>query len=119
MNGLEAAFPATVSTIIRTAGKLGLRSSHELAREGVEDPAARSGGECPLCGLYVGPSGSEEDADTLLAIDHHKPAAQNGVGQIRFLPSSTRAPLQLATILRSQRPTRRTQHQQRCSATVV
>ncbi|ORY76238.1 hypothetical protein BCR35DRAFT_353399 [Leucosporidium creatinivorum] len=44
VNGLEANFPSTVSTIIRTAQKLGMRSADERERK-VE------GIRCPLCGL--------------------------------------------------------------------
>ncbi|KAK4703805.1 cytoplasmic tRNA 2-thiolation protein 2, partial [Phenoliferia sp. Uapishka_3] len=42
--GLEENFPSTVSTIIRTAGKLGLRTSHADVNEEAETL-------CPLCGL--------------------------------------------------------------------
>lgn len=44
--GLEVTFPSTVSTIIRTAGKLGLRSADAQERGVKATP-------CPLCGLYA------------------------------------------------------------------
>lgn len=44
VNGLEAAFPSTVSTIIRTAGKLGMITSDAMSKGNEVSP-------CPLCGL--------------------------------------------------------------------
>lgn len=46
VNGLEASFPSTVSTIIRTAGKLGMRTA-DVQQTGAKSTA------CPLCGLYA------------------------------------------------------------------
>lgn len=39
---LDAAFPSTVTTIMRTAGKLGLRTN---------DPTFGYAMSCPICGL--------------------------------------------------------------------
>lgn len=45
VNGLEATFASTVSTILRTAHKLGLRSNHDRVQ------STPTGTMCPLCGL--------------------------------------------------------------------
>lgn len=44
VNNLEASFPSTVSTILRTAGKLGMRTADAREQE-------IKTSSCPLCGL--------------------------------------------------------------------
>ncbi|GAA5985796.1 hypothetical protein JCM10908_007114 [Rhodotorula pacifica] len=61
---LDADFPSTVPTVVRTAHKLGLRSSDAAFRQAnaassSADMLARVGTTCPLCGLPAQPRADE------------------------------------------------------------
>jgi len=47
INNLEATFASTVSTVLRTAHKLGLRTNHDR----LQPTMSPAGATCPLCGL--------------------------------------------------------------------